>query len=176
MAEKKSPSAELIELASKIDAHLKRTEKMPGSSLYRAGAFVRGRFIVVSYVSYHSTTNLCRDAAKIYVAKLATRKGDMRHYEALVGTPWEHDSTGLGKAARARSDARIKQKQLESDEADRSHDTHHNTIGMELAAEIVDALAREQDNPGARRLLVDAAAKIRKAANAMLVAGRKTGT
>jgi hypothetical protein len=168
---KKSASVEVVELASKIAAHLKRMATMAGTTFHSPGAAANGRFVSVRYVSYHQSSNLCRAAAKIYLKRLSrTKLSHLSHYEVLVGTRWEHDSTGLRKAARSRSDERIKKNRLEAEEADKRREARRNAVGMELAADIVDVMAREQDNPGARRLLREAAAKIRN------VAERKTGT
>ena len=82
----------LTEIAARIDAHLKRFESSLkinppaegyGSELYYdARAYVGGRWVYVSYVSYQDNSNLSKADAERYLAWMDA--GNIgRHWEAL---------------------------------------------------------------------------------------------
>jgi hypothetical protein len=81
----------LDEIASRINAHLKRFEADPkinvarGGNLrpyYYAGAHRRGRFVGVRYVSFQGVRSISKADAERYLAWLdAGNEG--RHHEAL---------------------------------------------------------------------------------------------
>jgi hypothetical protein len=86
----------LAEIASRINAHLKRFErdrsginKLDSHGLqpyYNAGAFPAGRYVGVCYINYQGVTNLTKADALKYLAKLdAGYVG--RHWDALRGKP-----------------------------------------------------------------------------------------
>jgi hypothetical protein len=89
-----SPAMKLSEIASRIDAHLKRFEADPiinkqGTAhqkgltpYYGAGSWSYGRYLRVFYITYQGGSILKRDAALKYLEWLdAGNVG--RHYEAL---------------------------------------------------------------------------------------------
>lgn len=84
----------LKEIASRINAHLKRIEADPKLNpydrpggcrpYYMAGAWAAGRWVGVKYVSYQGFRNLSKADAERYLDWLdAGNVG--RHYEALRG-------------------------------------------------------------------------------------------
>jgi hypothetical protein len=81
----------LTEIAKRIDAHLKRFEADPVINArpapnriqpyYRAYAWVAGRYVAVSYVTFQGHSNLTKEQAAAYLAWLdAGNVG--QHYRA----------------------------------------------------------------------------------------------
>lgn len=85
----KGSAPKLRDIASRIDAHLKRMQAdskingvLPGREIrpfWNAGAFVAGRFVGVRYVSFQGETNLTKADALAYLAALDSGQ-NVKHY------------------------------------------------------------------------------------------------
>ncbi len=168
---------EATEVAAKIDAHLRRMEKLrktDESGLYNAGARRDGRYIKVTYVTYQGTTSLCLDAAKKYLSMIEKHLGskDYRHHEALCGSQWEHDTTGLRTAARSRSNAAYEEKDRMRKIANAIAEAERDAVGMVIAAKLLESEARNMPLPDLRRVVRDCAREIRKDADRRIMKAR----
>lgn len=80
----------MSDIAFQISAHLERFERDPLINIvvkttqrfFHAGAYVAGRYVAVTYVSYQGPTNLNKKEALVYLAALDGGSSD-RHYEVF---------------------------------------------------------------------------------------------